>query len=101
MFLEPTVVEVRAIGVRPCMANAHRRRINAAASTRVTRRGRSFRTHGQVPVTRRAAVLGASMAGLLAARALAEHYEVVIIERDLLSTDHSSQPRRGVPQGRH
>jgi 2-polyprenyl-6-methoxyphenol hydroxylase-like FAD-dependent oxidoreductase len=46
-----------------------------------------------------AAVLGASMAGLVAARALAEFFETVtVVERDALSdtADH----RRGVPQGR-
>ena len=46
-----------------------------------------------------AVVLGASMAGLVAARALAEFFETVtVVERDVLSdaADH----RRGVPQGR-
>lgn len=46
-----------------------------------------------------AVVLGASMAGLVAARALAEFFEkVTVVERDALSdaADH----RRGVPQGR-
>ena len=46
-----------------------------------------------------AVVLGASMAGLVAARALAEFFETVtMVERDALSdaADH----RRGVPQGR-
>jgi 2-polyprenyl-6-methoxyphenol hydroxylase-like FAD-dependent oxidoreductase len=46
-----------------------------------------------------AVVLGASMAGLVAARTLAEFFETVtIVERDALSdtADH----RRGVPQGR-
>ena len=46
-----------------------------------------------------AVVLGASMAGLVAARALAEFFETVtVVERDALSdtADH----RRGVPQGR-
>lgn len=46
-----------------------------------------------------AVVLGASMDGLLAARALADAYErVTVIERDPLpQTPHN---RRGVPQGR-
>src|SRR5689334_19365769 len=54
----------------------------------------------------RAVVLGASMAGLLAARVLADQYaEVVVVERDDLR-DHDCRgehdcPRRGVPQGRH
>lgn len=47
----------------------------------------------------RAVVLGASMGGLLAARALAGHFaEVVVLERDDLSAPGD---RRGVPQGRH
>ena len=48
----------------------------------------------------RAVVIGGSMAGLLAARVLSEHYqEVVVVERDDLSAE--GQNRRGVPQGRH
>ncbi|MFE3442623.1 FAD-dependent oxidoreductase [Nocardia sp. NPDC059180] len=48
----------------------------------------------------RAVVLGASMAGLLAARVLSETFrEVIVIERDELPT--GSAHRRGVPQGRH
>ncbi len=47
-----------------------------------------------------ALVIGASMAGLLAARALADHYEqVTLLERDLLPA--GSEQRKGVPQGRH
>lgn len=47
-----------------------------------------------------AVVIGGSMAGLLAARVLSEHFErVTIIERDRLIDD--TQPRKGVPQGRH
>jgi hypothetical protein len=47
-----------------------------------------------------AIVLGASMAGLLAARVLADHFErVTLLERDRLPDDDSS--RKGVPQGRH
>jgi len=47
-----------------------------------------------------AVVIGASMAGLLAARVLSEHFEqVTIIERDQLSEE--VEPRKGVPQGRH
>jgi len=47
-----------------------------------------------------AMVLGASMAGLLAARVLADGYErVTIVERDLLPD--TAQNRRGVPQARH
>ncbi|MFD3738977.1 NAD(P)/FAD-dependent oxidoreductase [Streptomyces sp. CB00316] len=54
----------------------------------------------------RAVVLGASMAGLLAARVLADSYtEVLVVERDgledLAGPDGSAETRRGVPQGRH
>lgn len=45
-------------------------------------------------------VVGASMAGLLAARAAAGHgHQVLVLERDELPDDGT--PRRGVPQGRH
>lgn len=48
----------------------------------------------------RVVVLGASMAGLLAARALSESYgEVVLVDRDSLTG--GAIARRGVPQGRH
>ena len=54
---------------------------------------KSFDTHHAI-------VIGGSMAGLLAARVLSEHFErVTIIERDQLIDD--AQPRKGVPQGRH
>jgi 2-polyprenyl-6-methoxyphenol hydroxylase-like FAD-dependent oxidoreductase len=47
-----------------------------------------------------ACVLGGSIAGLLAARVLADHAErVVVIERDAVSGEGG--PRAGVPQGRH
>ena len=47
-----------------------------------------------------AVVIGASMAGLLAARVLSDHFEqVTIIERDRLSAH--VEPRKGVPQGQH
>jgi 2-polyprenyl-6-methoxyphenol hydroxylase-like FAD-dependent oxidoreductase len=47
-----------------------------------------------------AIVLGGSMAGLLAARVLSEHFErVTVIERDILGME--AENRRGVPQGRH
>jgi 2-polyprenyl-6-methoxyphenol hydroxylase-like FAD-dependent oxidoreductase len=49
---------------------------------------------------KRAIVIGASMGGLLAARALADHYgEVIVVERDALPDAY--EPRKGVPQGRH
>jgi flavin-dependent dehydrogenase len=45
-------------------------------------------------------VIGASMAGLLAARALSSHFErVTVLERDPLP--EGGEPRRGVPQARH
>ena len=47
-----------------------------------------------------AIVVGGSMAGLLAARVLSDHFEgVSLIERDRLP--ELTEPRRGVPQGRH
>ena len=48
----------------------------------------------------KALVLGGSMAGLLAARVLSDHYEqVTIVERDELP--EGSEHRPGVPQARH
>jgi 2-polyprenyl-6-methoxyphenol hydroxylase-like FAD-dependent oxidoreductase len=48
----------------------------------------------------RAVVLGASMAGLLAARVLADFFDtVLVVEHDVLPSAVSN--RRGVPQGRH
>jgi 2-polyprenyl-6-methoxyphenol hydroxylase-like FAD-dependent oxidoreductase len=48
----------------------------------------------------RAIVIGASIGGLLAARAVAEHYDrVTIVERDALP--EAPEPRKGVPQGQH
>ncbi|HEU0003662.1 MAG TPA: FAD-dependent monooxygenase [Ktedonobacteraceae bacterium] len=58
-----------------------------------TGKQKSFDTHHAI-------VIGGSMAGLLAARVLSEHFErVTIIERDRLNDN--VQPRKGVPQGRH
>jgi hypothetical protein len=52
------------------------------------------------PVGDRAVVLGASMAGLLAARVLADAYtQVTVVDRDQLP--EGSAHRRGVPQGHH
>jgi len=49
-----------------------------------------------------AIVLGASMAGLLAARALADHYALVtLLERDTFPNGDAGASRKGVPQGRH
>ena len=50
--------------------------------------------------TDQAVVLGASMAGLLAARVLSERFKrVVVVERDVLPP--VGEHRRGVPHGRH
>lgn len=49
---------------------------------------------------RQAIVLGGSMAGLLAARVLSDHFDTVtLLERDPLP--ETAGHRRGVPQGRH
>jgi 2-polyprenyl-6-methoxyphenol hydroxylase-like FAD-dependent oxidoreductase len=49
---------------------------------------------------RTAYIIGASVGGLLAAAALSDRFDhVVLIERDELADDEG--PRRGVPQGRH
>jgi 2-polyprenyl-6-methoxyphenol hydroxylase-like FAD-dependent oxidoreductase len=51
-------------------------------------------------LTGTAVVIGASMAGLLAARVLADTFaQVTILERDALPA--TAAPRKGVPQGRH
>ena len=47
-----------------------------------------------------AVVIGASMGGLLAARALADFYgQVTVLERDVFPV--ADIPRKGVPQGKH
>lgn len=52
------------------------------------------------PTARRAVVIGGSMAGLLAARVLADHFDrVTVLERDRYPDDPA--PRKGVPQARH
>lgn len=52
------------------------------------------------PIPGRAVVLGGSIAGLLAARVLADAFdEVVVVDRDELPD--AAVPRRGVPQDRH
>jgi len=49
---------------------------------------------------RRVAIIGGSIAGLLAARVLSDHFdEVTIIERDQLP--RGAEERKGVPQARH
>jgi 2-polyprenyl-6-methoxyphenol hydroxylase-like FAD-dependent oxidoreductase len=53
-----------------------------------------------MPTADRAIVIGGSMAGLLAARVLADHFaEVVLVERDRLPVEADFRP--GVPQSRH
>lgn len=53
--------------------------------------------HGQ-----HAIVMGGSMAGLLTARVLSQHFErVTLIERDVFPEAASLSNRKGVPQGRH
>ena len=59
------------------------------------------RTTGARNVGEHAIVLGASMAGLCAARVLTDHFEAVtVVDRDTFPTD-LRQPRGQVPQGRH
>ncbi len=49
-----------------------------------------------------AVVMGGGVAGLLAARVLAEHdLDVRVLDRDELGHRHEDGARRGVPQGRH
>ncbi|MEU6220775.1 FAD-dependent monooxygenase [Streptomyces sp. NPDC047022] len=53
----------------------------------------------QGAATRHAVVIGAGMAGMLAAAALCAHTDVTIIERDRLP--EGPEPRKGLPQARH
>jgi 2-polyprenyl-6-methoxyphenol hydroxylase-like FAD-dependent oxidoreductase len=51
-------------------------------------------------IGQRAVVVGAGMGGLTAARALADHFErVLVLDGDVLPADPLD--RHGVPQGRH
>lgn len=55
---------------------------------------------GKAFADKQAIVIGASMGGLLAARALADHFrQVTILERDAFPAP--GEQRKGVPQGRH
>jgi len=52
------------------------------------------------PLGDHAVVIGGSMAGLLAARVLADRYaRVTVLERDRLPS--GADPRKGTPQARH
>lgn len=54
----------------------------------------------ELPTPRRAVIIGASMAGLLAARVLSEHFdEVVLLDRDTLPDGPAL--RRGTPHAAH
>src|ERR1700760_5187206 len=65
-----------------------------------TRQGRWAMANIKAKVGNNAVVLGASMAGLLAARSLADFFDTVtVVERDPLPD--AGAARRGVPQGRH
>jgi 2-polyprenyl-6-methoxyphenol hydroxylase-like FAD-dependent oxidoreductase len=60
----------------------------------------SIRTEPSVTRGGHALVVGGSMAGLLAARVLADQFEqVTVVERDLLP--EGVENRKGAPQGRH
>jgi 2-polyprenyl-6-methoxyphenol hydroxylase-like FAD-dependent oxidoreductase len=68
-------------------------------TTRPTHR-RSRRSPTTRPSRRHAVVIGASMAGLLAARVLGETYDhVTLLDRD--RWPERAEPRGGVPHGRH
>lgn len=55
---------------------------------------------GSISKPQHAIVIGGSMAGLVAARVLADHYrQVTLVERDTFPA--TGEQRRGVPQGRH
>src|SRR5580700_6214917 len=52
------------------------------------------------PILKQAVVIGAGMAGLAAAKAVAPHFErVIVLERDALPD--APTPRSGTPQARH
>src|SRR5947208_1082510 len=53
-----------------------------------------------IPKKQHALVIGGSMAGLLAARVLADHFaQVTVVDRDRFP--ETPGPRKGVPQARH
>src|SRR4051812_4040043 len=60
----------------------------------------STSTSSSGPKYGHAVVVGGSMAGLVSARVLSDHFErVTLVERDPLPD--SPEARKGVPQGRH
>ena len=86
--LRPPGIRLRGLadGLRRPIADAQRMTANSLAK--------------QAQIGSHAIVLGASMAGLLAARVLADLYpRVTVVERDTLCD--TATVRRGVPQGRH
>jgi len=71
--------------------------LSSSRSRRLAEIGTALRPADNAVIMRRAVVLGASVAGLMAARVLSDHAEeVVVIERD---STGGTLPRPGVPQG--
>ena len=65
-----------------------------------TRHHRDGAGHFAVPRRRHAVVVGGSLAGMVAARVLADHFErVTLLERDRFPETPAA--RMGLPQGRH
>ena len=72
----------------------------AAADPRARRAAAVRRDHGTLRSTR-VRVIGGSVAGLLAARVLADHAREVVWSSATASREHPSVPRKGVPQAHH
>jgi flavin-dependent dehydrogenase len=65
-----------------------------------TRHHRDGAGHFAVPGRRHAVVVGGSLAGMLAARVLSDHFDgVTLLERDRFPETPAA--RKGLPQGRH
>lgn len=65
-----------------------------------TRANHQIQRDGRAQGRRHAVVLGGSLAGLLAARVLADHFEeVTVIERD--AYPDTTEARKGIPQANH
>ncbi len=65
-----------------------------------TRHHRDGAGHFAVPRRRHAVVVGGSLAGMLAARVLSDHFDgVTLLERDRFTETPAA--RKGLPQGRH